>query len=161
MTRAVYPGSFDPVTNGHLDIVRKAAALFDHVVVLVAVNAAKNCTFSPAERVQMLRDCTADMPNVTVDASEGLVAHYAEQAQARAIVKGLRAMSDFDAEFQQALVNRRLNPNVETVFIPAGSDSMFLSSGVVKQVCALHGDISAFVPQQVRPQIMERLKEKS
>ncbi|MCL2531314.1 MAG: pantetheine-phosphate adenylyltransferase [Oscillospiraceae bacterium] len=161
MTKAVYPGSFDPVTNGHLEIIRKAAALFDHVVVLVAVNAAKNCTFSAKERVQMLRDCTADMPNVTVDSSDGLVAHYAGQADARAIVKGLRAMSDFDAEFQQALVNRRLNPHVETVFIPAGSDSMFLSSGVVKQVCALHGDISAFVPPQALPQIIARLKAKS
>ena len=160
MTKAIYPGSFDPVTNGHLEIIRKAAALFDHVVVLVAVNAAKNCTFSAKERVHMLRDCTADMPNVTVDASEGLVAYYAEQAQARAIVKGLRAMSDFDAEFQQALVNRRLNPNVDTVFIPAGSDSMFLSSGVVKQVCALHGDISSFVPAQALPQIVARLKSK-
>ena len=161
MRIAVYPGSFDPVTNGHLDIIRRAAALFDQVVVLVAENAAKRYSFSAQERVALLQSCTASMPNVTVEASPGLVAHYAREIGATAIVKGLRAMSDFDAEFQQALANRNLNAAAETVFIPAGHESMYLSSSMVRQVCALGGDISGFVPAEVLPQITQRLNLKS
>ena len=157
MKTAVYPGSFDPVTNGHMEIIRHAAALFDNLVVLVAVNAEKNYLFSAQERVALLQSCAASIKNVTVAASPGLVAHYAKEINATVIVKGLRAMSDFDAEFQQALVNRKLNPAAETIFLPAGSDSMFLSSGMVKQVCALGGDISGFVPAEALPQIMERI----
>jgi len=158
---AVYPGSFDPVTNGHLDIIRRAAALFDQVVVLVAVNVSKRYSFSAQERVALLQSCTAFMQNVAVEASPGLVAHHAREIGATAIVKGLRAMSDFDAEFQQALANRRLNAETETVFIPAGHESMYLSSSMVKQVCALGGDISGFVPAEVLPQITERLNPNS
>ena len=157
MRTALYPGSFDPVTNGHVDIIRRAAALFDQVVVLVAENAAKRYSFSAQERVDLLQRCTASMENVAVHASPGLVAHYAREIGATAIVKGLRAMSDFDAEFQQALANRRLNTEAETVFIPAGHESMYLSSSMVTQVCALGGDISGFVPAEVLPQIIERL----
>jgi len=159
MRIAVYPGSFDPITNGHMEIIRKAAALFDSLVVLVAVNAEKNYLFSAQERVVLLKSCVASIENVTVEASPGLVAHYAKDINATVIVKGLRAMSDFDAEFQQALANRRLNPAVETVFLPAGSDSMFLSSGMVKQVCTLGGDISSFVPAEALPQIMARIHQ--
>jgi len=159
MTTAVYPGSFDPVTNGHADIIKRAAALFDQVVVLVAVNAAKDYLFSTQERVELLRSCTANMPNVKIDTSPGLVAHYAQEIKATAIVKGLRAMSDFDAEFQQALVNRRINPGAETVFIPAGHESMYLSSSMVKQVCALGGDIAGFVPTQALAQIQQRISK--
>ena len=158
MKTAVYPGSFDPVTNGHLEIIRRAAALFDRLVVLVACNAAKQCLFSDQERAALLRSCTAALPNVAVEISDGLVALHAKAIGATAIVKGLRAMSDFDSEFQQALTNRRLNPDAETVFLPAGSDSMFLSSGMVKQVCALGGDISGFVPAEVLPQIYARIR---
>jgi len=159
MRTAVYPGSFDPVTNGHLGVIRQAAALFDNLVVLVAVNPDKHCTFSPDERVALLRSCTENIPNVTIEASSGLVATYAKEIGATVIVKGLRAMSDFDAEFQQALINRRLNPEAETIFLPAGSDSMFLSSGVIKQVCALGGDISGFVPTQALPQIIAGIRK--
>jgi len=158
MRIAVYPGSFDPVTNGHLEIIRRAAALFDHVVVLVAVNATKNYMFSADERKELLRSCTTAMQNVTVEAYEGLVAEYARTIEATVIIKGLRAMSDFDAEFQQSLVNRQLNPAAETVFIPAGCDSMFLSSSMVKQVCTLDGDISGFVPAEALDQIVKRIR---
>ena len=158
MRTAVYPGSFDPVTNGHMEIIRRAAALFDRVVVLVAANATKQYLFSAQERGALLRSCIAALPNVTVEISEGLVALYAQEIGATAIVKGLRAMSDFDSEFQQALVNRRLNPAAETIFLPADSDSMFLSSGMVKQVCALGGDISGFVPAEALSQIIDRIQ---
>jgi len=158
MRTAVYPGSFDPVTNGHLEIIRRAAALFDRVVVLVSVNAIKRYAFPEKDRAKMLRDCTADLENVSVACSGGLVALYAKEIGADVIVKGLRAMSAFDSEFQQALVNRRLNPAAETVFLSARSDSMFLSSGMVRQVCALGGDISGFVPAEALPHILARLR---
>ncbi|MDR2687859.1 MAG: pantetheine-phosphate adenylyltransferase [Oscillospiraceae bacterium] len=157
MTTAVYPGSFDPVTNGHLEIIRRAAALFDRVVVLVAVNALKTYLFSAAERAALLASCTESLPNVTIDASDRLVALYAEEIGATAIVKGLRAMSDFDSEFQQALTNRQLNPRAETIFLPAGATSMYLSSSMVKQVCALGGDIAAFVPREALPRIVGKI----
>jgi len=161
MKTAVYPGSFDPVTNGHMEIIRRAAALFDRVVVLVAVNASKAGFFSAAERVELLELCTADLPNVRVDFTEGLVAHYAGEIAADVIVKGLRAMTDFEFEFQQALVNRQLNPRAETVFLPASGSGMYLSSGMVKQVCALGGDIGAFVPREALPFIEKRIADKN
>ena len=157
MKTAVYPGSFDPVTNGHLEIIRRAAALFDRVVVLVAVNAFKASSFSIEERVHLLELCTADLPNVGVDSTAGLVAHYAREISADVIVKGLRAITDFDFEFQQALANHELNPQAETVFLPASSTGMYLSSGMVKQVCALGGDISAFVPKEALAFITQRI----
>jgi len=160
MTTAVYPGSFDPVTNGHMEIIRRAAALFDRVVVLVAVNALKSGFFSVRERIDMLELCTAPLPNVTVDSTEGLVAHYTRDIAADVIVKGLRAMTDFEFEFQQALVNRQINPRAETIFLPASGTSMYLSSGMVKQVCALGGDISEFVPKEALPLIAEKIIEK-
>jgi len=160
MRTAVYPGSFDPVTNGHLEIIRRAAALFDRVVVLVAANAVKTGSFSTRERVDLLELCTAQLPNVRVDFTEGLVAHYARDIAADVIVKGLRAMTDFEFEFQQALVNRQLNPGAETIFLPASGTSMYLSSGMVKQVCALGGDISEFVPKEALPLIAEKFNDK-
>ncbi|MDR0530747.1 MAG: pantetheine-phosphate adenylyltransferase [Oscillospiraceae bacterium] len=157
MRTAVYPGSFDPVTNGHLEIIRRAAALFDRLVVLAAVNFTKEYLFTAQERVEMLRLCTSGLPNVDVRAAEGLVALYAKEIGATAIVKGLRAMSDFDSEFQQALTNRQLNPQTETIFLPAAGESMFLSSSMVKQVCALGGDIGPFVPAAALPMILGKL----
>ena len=158
MKIAVYPGSFDPVTNGHLEIIRRAAALFDRLVVVAAVNADKRYLFSAQERVEMLQACTKEIPNVEVLATEGLVALYASEIGATTIVKGLRAMSDFDSEFQQALTNRQLNPQAETVFLPASASSMFLSSSMVKQVCTLGGDIQPFVPPEALPTILAKLK---
>ena len=161
MKTAVYPGSFDPVTNGHMEIIRRAAALFDRVVVLVAANALKTYLFSEEERVTLLRSCMESLPNVTVESSGKLVAIRAGEIGADAIVKGLRAMTDFDYEFQQSLVNRRLNPRAETIFLPASGTSMFLSSSMVKQVCALGGDIGSFVPEQALQHILSRLHLKS
>ncbi|MCL2299858.1 MAG: pantetheine-phosphate adenylyltransferase [Firmicutes bacterium] len=160
MTTAVYPGSFDPVTNGHMEIIRRAAALFGRVVVLVAANALKTYLFSEEERVALLQSCTETLPNVTIDSSGMLVALYAREIAADAIVKGLRAMTDFDYEFQQSLVNRQLNPRAETIFLPASGTSMFLSSSMVKQVCALGGDISEFVPREALPLIVKRIIDK-
>lgn len=157
---AVCPGSFDPVTNGHLDIIRRASKLFDSVIVVVMSNYKKmgNYTFSQEERVEMLLRCTKDMPNVVIDSHCGLLAEYAKEKGAIAIIKGLRAVSDFEDEFQQALINKKLNEEVETLFLSADSDNMFLSSSVIKQVCSLGGDISAFVPKEILGDIVERLR---
>jgi pantetheine-phosphate adenylyltransferase len=141
-----------------MEIIRRASGLFDHVVVLVSSNVKKRCLFDAGERIELLRCCAAGLRNVAVEGYEGLVAHYAKEIGASAIVKGLRAMSDFDSEFQQALINRHLNPGTETVFIPADSGSMFLSSSAVKQVCALGGDISALVPAEALGRIAEKVK---
>lgn len=159
---AVCPGSFDPVTIGHLDIIRRASKLFDNVIVVVMSNYKKmgNYSFSQEERVDMLIRCTRNMPNVVVDSHCGLLAEYAKEKGAVAIIKGLRAVSDFEDEFQQALINKKLNGDVETLFLSADSDNMFLSSSVIKQVCSLGGDISAFVPKEILSDIVERLKDR-
>lgn len=157
---AVCPGSFDPVTIGHLDIIKRASKLFDSVIVVVMSNYKKmgNYSFSQEERVEMLIRCTKDMPNVVIDSHCGLLAEYAKEKGAVAIIKGLRAVSDFEDEFQQALINKKLNDEVETLFLSADSDNMFLSSSVIKQVCSLGGDISAFVPKEILDDIVERLR---
>ena len=161
MRIAVCPGSFDPVTVGHLDIIRRAAKMFDRVLVVVMTNPAKAAhSFSSGERVKFLKDCTADIPNVEIDSYGGLLAEYAREHGAIAVVKGLRAVSDFEYEFQQALINKKMNPELETVFITTLSENMYLSSSVVKQICALGGDISDFVPPVVRGDIISRLKGK-
>ncbi len=159
---AVCPGSFDPVTIGHLDIIRRASKLFDNVIVVVMSNYKKmgNYSFTQEERVDMLIRCTQDMPNVVVDSHCGLLAEYAKEKGAVAIVKGLRAVSDFEDEFQQALINKKLNGDVETLFLAADSDNMFLSSSVIKQVCSLGGNISAFVPKEILSDIEKRLKDR-
>lgn len=158
MKLAVCPGSFDPVTIGHLDIIRRAAGLADRVLVVVMTNAVKNPMFSMEERVDMLRRVTADLKNVEVDAYDGLLADYTREKGADAIVKGLRAVSDFEYEFQMALTNRRLNPQAETVFLTTNADLMFLSSSLVKQVASYGGDISEFVPAEVLELVIEKTK---
>ena len=156
---AIYPGSFDPITIGHLDIISRSAKLFDKVIVVVMSNHRKAGThaFTVEERVELVRKCTENLPNVTVDSYMGLLADYARQKNAIAVVKGLRAVSDFEDEFQQALINKKLNSEVETVFIPACSENMFLSSSVIKQVCALGGDVTPFLPQEVSKEIIDKL----
>lgn len=156
---AIYPGSFDPVTIGHLDIIKRASKLFDTLVVVVMTNYKKigNYTFSPEERADMIIRCTKDIPNVVVDYYDGLLAEYAKNKDAVAIVKGLRAVSDFEDEFQQALINKQLNSETETLFLAADSENMFLSSSVIKQVCSLGGDISKFVPGEIYDEILKRL----
>ncbi len=161
MSRAICPGSFDPITNGHLSVIRRAAKLFDEVVVVVMINHKKpvGC-FTPEKRMEFIRRCTEDLENVRVDYYDGLLAEYARANNANAIVKGLRAVSDFEDEFQQALTNKELNPDVETVFVTAGADYMYLSSSIVKQVCELGGDVSKFVPPEVYEDIVNGIKMK-
>ncbi len=156
MKLAICPGSFDPVTNGHLQIIARAAVMFDRVIVVVMANQNKQPLFSAAERVELLRRAVADMPNVEVDTYDGLLAEYARDKQACVIVKGLRAMSDFEYEFQMALTNRKLNPEVETVFLTTGAEHMYLSSSLVKQVAKLGGDIREFVPACVVKDILQK-----
>ena len=158
MKLAVCPGSFDPVTNGHLDIIRRAAALSDRVIVVVMTNASKHTLFSMEERVAMLRAATAELPNAEVDAYDGLLADYARQVGADAIVKGLRAVTDFEYEFQMALTNRQLHADAETVFLTTSADLMYLSSSVVKQVAQYGGDISGFVPASVLDAVLQKTK---
>lgn len=155
---AVCPGSFDPVTVGHLDIIRRAAGMFSRVIVVVMTNSSKNPSFTAVERMEMLREVTADIPNVVVDCYDGLLADYARQVSAGAIVKGLRAMSDFEYEFQMALTNKKLNPNVETVFLTTKAENMFLSSSMVKEIGRMGGDISEFVPETIHDAILKRIK---
>ena len=161
MIRALCPGSFDPVTNGHIDIIERAAEMFDEVVVVVMTNYHKmgNYAFSPDERAALLEKATAHLPNVKVDAYDGLVADYAKQRDIKVLVKGLRALSDFDSEFQQALANRKLNSNLETVFIATRAENMYLSSSLVRQIAEYGGDISEFVPATVLDDIANHLRK--
>ncbi len=159
-TIAVCPGSFDPVTLGHIDIIKRAANMFSKVVVVVMHNSAKNPCFTAEERVEMLKLATADIENVSVDMYDGLLADYTEKIGAGAIVKGLRAMSDFEYEFQMALTNKKLNPATETVFLTTRAENMYLSSSIVKQIGSMGGDISDFVPKVIREKVISRLKEK-
>lgn len=158
---AIYPGSFDPITIGHLDIIKRSAKLFDKVVVVVMSNYRKrNSTiFSVEERVSLVEKCTADIANVEVDSYMGLLADYARGKNACAIVKGLRVVSDFEDEFQQALINKKLNEDVETVFMAASSEHMFLSSSMIKQVCQLGGDAAQFLPEPIQKEVTEKLLE--
>lgn len=161
MKRAIYPGSFDPATKGHLDILKRAAKLFDEVIVVVMTNPKKKDThsFTVEERVEFLSRCTEGMDKVKVDSYGGLLAEYAKKVDAVAVVKGLRAVSDFEDEFQQSLTNKKLNPELETVFLTAEAENMFLSSSVVKQVCSLGGDISDFVPKEICEDIINKLRK--
>lgn len=157
MKIAICPGSFDPVTYGHLDIISRAAQLFDKVIVTVMPNASKNPLFSLEERMDLLRRVTGHLPQVEVDCHNGLLADYARQKQATVIVKGLRAMSDFEYEFQMALTNRKLNAEVETVFLTTTAEHMYLSSSLVKQVASFGGDIAGFVPAEILPDIIKKI----
>ena len=159
MRKAIYPGSFDPVTLGHLDIIVRASKIFDKLIVAVPVNPAKHASFTVEERMELLRRATQaeGLRNVEVDKVEGLLADYAKQRQAMVLIKGLRALSDFEYEFQQALTNKKLNPELETMFLATSAGNMFLSSSMVKQVAGFGGDISHFVPACILETIQERL----
>jgi pantetheine-phosphate adenylyltransferase len=157
MKIAICPGSFDPITLGHLDIIERAADIFDEVIVVVASNSSKKTLFSTEERIELIKRCISG-DNIKVDSHCGLLVDYAKDKGAVAIVKGLRAMSDFDYEFQQALTNKSLYPECETVFLSARGENMFLSSSMVKEVCTLGGDISSFVPKIIKDDINKRCK---
>lgn len=155
---AICPGSFDPVTNGHVDIITRASKMFDKVIVVVMTNYAKSkYTFSTKERVEFLKKSAASIENVEIDYYNGLLAEYAKIKGAVAIVKGLRAVTDFEYEFQQALTNKMINSQIETIFLTANVEYMFLSSSIVKQICALGGDVFNFVPNCILKDIETRI----
>lgn len=157
-TKVICPGSFDPVTLGHIDIIGRASKMFDQVIVAVLNNLAKCPSFTTEERIGLLKEATKEFDNVEIVGFDGLLADYAKQRNVTAIVKGLRAVSDFEYEFQQALTNKKLNPQLETLFLTSSSEFTYLSSSTVKQVASLGGDISSFVPKCVHDKIIKRLK---
>lgn len=159
MSIAVCPGSFDPVTFGHIDIISRASKIFDKVIVLVSINPNKVASFTVSERVNMLKAVTEGIENVVIDAYDGLLADYTRKQGASAIVKGLRAVSDFEYEFQMALANKKLYSNAETIFFTTTSENMYLSSSVVKQIASLGGDITGFVPDEILETIKNRLNK--
>ena len=160
MRIAVYPGSFDPITKGHLDIIKRASKMFDKVIVAVVLNPSKHPMFSFEERRDFIVKSVESVPgldNIEVVHYDGLLADYAAERNANAIIKGLRAMSDFEYECQMALTNKKLNPNVETLFLTTATQNMYLSSSMVKQVASMGGDISSFVPEVIKQDIIDRI----
>ena len=158
-TTAVYPGSFDPMTLGHVDILERAALLFDRVIVAVLENPGKAPLFSVEERIALIRASIDDMPKVEVDTFSGLTVDFARRVGATALVRGLRAISDFENEFQMALMNRRLHPDIHTVFLMTSFSNVFVSSSLIKEVCRFGGDITAFVTPAVAHAMHVRLRQ--
>ena len=157
MKIAIYPGSFDPVTSGHLNIIRRASKILDRLIVCVMVNAGKKPMFSQDERVDLIRRVTADLPNVEVDCSSELLAEYAKRRGSCVIVKGLRAGSDFENEFQMALINKKINPELDTMFLTAESQYMYLSSSMVKELGSYGVDLTDFLPEEIIPDFQKKL----
>ena len=157
MKNAIYPGSFDPVTVGHLNIIRRASEIFDHLTVCVMVNAGKNPMFTLEERVELIRRVTRDLPNVEVDASGELLAEYARKKGKCVIVKGLRAGSDFENEFQMAMINHKLNPDLDTMFLTAEHQYTYLSSSMVKELGRYHVDLTDFLPEEIIPDFTRKM----
>ena len=159
MKIAIYPGSFDPVTSGHLNIIRRAANIFDRLIVCVMVNAGKSPMFTREERVDLIRRVTAEIPNVEVDSSTELLADYARRKGSCVIVKGLRASSDFENEFQMAMINHKINAELDTMFLTAESQYMYLSSSTVKELGRYKVDLSDFLPQSIIPDFEKRIEK--
>lgn len=155
--KAIYPGSFDPLTNGHLDLIARGAKIFDHLVVAILRNSSKNPLFTVEERVAMLSEGTSEFGNVSVSTFDGLLVDYAREQRAHAVVRGIRAISDYEYEFQMALMNRRLSPDVETIFLMPDAKYSFVSSRLVKEVFRLGGSVDGLVPKFV----IERMKDKN
>jgi len=158
MRTAIYPGSFDPLTNGHLYVVQRATKLFDRVIVAVATSESKHPRFTLEERVEMVAHAVRHLPSVEADSFDGLLVEYVERRSAQAVVRGLRAVSDFEFEFQLALMNRKLNERIETIFMMPKDTYTFLSSRIVKEIARLGGDVSSFVPASVQTALTEKLK---
>lgn len=156
MKAAIYPGSFDPVTFGHLDVIKRSAEIFDSLIVSVLDNKMKTPLFSVDERVKMLQEATKDLPNVTIDSFSGLTTEYAKQKGVRVVIRGLRAITDFEYELQIAQTNRVESPELDTVFLTTSLEYSYLSSTIVREFASYGGDISRFVPQEIIPQIMEK-----
>ena len=159
MKIAIYPGSFDPITSGHLNIIRRAANIFDRLIVCVMVNSAKSPMFTQDERVDMIRSVVRDIPNVEVDSSSELLAEYARRKGSCVIVKGLRAGSDFENEFQMALINHKINPDLDTMFLTSEHQYMYLSSSTVKELGGYNVDLSDFLPEQIIPVFKKRIAQ--
>ena len=157
MRTVIYPGSFDPLTNGHLDLIHRAARLFDRVIVAVAKSESKTPLFTLAERVALVGESVSQLPNVSTDAFDGLLVEYVERQGGQVVIRGLRAVSDFEFEFQLALMNRKLNERIETIFMMPKDTYTFLSSRIVKEIARLGGDVSAFVPPQVAAALKMKL----
>ena len=153
---AVYPGSFDPITNGHLDLIQRGLKIFDHIIVAIAINLAKKSLFTTEERLEMIRASLGDNPNITIDTFTGLLVEYCRRQNARAILRGLRAITDFEYEFQMAMMNRRLAAALETVFIMTGIRWVFLSSSILKEAAIHGGDIETMVPEMVYAKLKEK-----
>lgn len=159
---AVYPGSFDPITNGHIDLVERTLRVFDRVIVAIAINPAKDSSlFSTGERVEMIQEVFKDLgKRVRADSFEGLLVNYAERVGAQVIIRGLRAISDFEYEFQMAMMNRELKPNIETLFMMTGESYFYVSSRLVKEIVSLGGDVAAFVPKNVLKKLKQKYKSR-
>ena len=158
MKVAIYPGSFDPVTLGHLNIIKRAALCFDKLIVCVMINSNKHGMFTPEERVELLRRSTARFPNVEVDFAEGLLAAYAKRRKAHVVVKGLRAVSDFEQEVQMAMINGKINPDLDTVFFPSSEKYTYLSSSVVKELARYGADLDEFLPREIIDDVKKKLE---
>ena len=159
MKRAIYPGTFDPITLGHLDVAQRAAGIFEHLIVAVTARTRKNTLFDCEERVAMVRAALGDLPNVTVESFSGLLVNYASQRDIRVLVRGIRAFSDFEYEFQMALTNRNLAPDVETVFLMPKEEHSYISSSMVKEVASLRGSVEDFVPEPVARALVRKYSE--
>ena len=159
MSTAVYPGSFDPITNGHIDVIKRGARVFDKVIVAVADNPAKQALFTKEERVEMIRDCSKPYRNVDVDSFDGLVVDYVHRKKAGVILRGIRTISDFEYEYQMALTNRTFAGDIETVFVMTHEEYSFVSSRLIKEAVSMGGDVSSFVPKDVEKRLKARYKK--